>query len=155
MTASPPSRRSVARPWRILLVQRDRWQRGCAGAALAERGCDVTEAGSLGAARYALDRGQFDAVITDISLGDGDGFAVVRAVRKAGQKAPVLVNASTLLAAGSAAARTIWFSSQTVPPALFEAIYGASSDSTQRTHQRSTTATIPLPYTHTNVLASA
>jgi CheY-like chemotaxis protein len=144
MTATP-ARRSVLRPWRILLVHRDRWQRGCAGAALAERGCDVIEAGSLGAARYALDRGTFDAVITELALGDGDGFAVVRAVRKAGQSAPVLVNASALLAGGSSAARTIWFSNQSVAPALFEAIYGASGDSTQRAHQRSTSATMPLP----------
>jgi DNA-binding NtrC family response regulator len=146
MTASPaPARRSVPRPWRVLLVDGDRWHRACAAAALAEQGCDVIEARGLGAARYALERGTFDAVVTELRLGDGDGFAVFQAVRRAGQSAPVQVITGMSLATGSAAPRTIWFSNQAAPAPLFEAIHKASLDSTQRTHRRCSRATMPIP----------
>jgi DNA-binding NtrC family response regulator len=146
MTASPAlQRRSVPRPWRVLLVDGDRWHRACAAAALAEQGCDVIEARGLGAARYALDRGTFDAVVTELRLGDGDGFAVFQAVRRAGQSAPVQVITGMSLATGSAAPRTIWFSHRQAPPGLFDAIHQASLDSTQRTHRRCARATMPMP----------
>jgi CheY-like chemotaxis protein len=142
MTARYPVAPAIPRPWRVLLVQRDRWLRSCAGAALAARGCDVVEAGSLAAARHELAAASFDAVVTAISLGDGDGFAVVHAARRAGRTAPVLVARSF---ASSSADRGIWFSSSPVPTPLFEAIYGASTDSTHRAERRSAEITWPVP----------
>jgi DNA-binding NtrC family response regulator len=146
MTARYTATRIRPRPWRILLVQRDRWLRSCAGAALAARGCDVVEAASLAAARHELAAAEFDAVVTAMALGDGDGFAVVRAARRAGRTAPVLVARTFASSAGAASDRGgIWFSSAPVATPLFDAIYGASTDCTQRAERRSAEVTWPVP----------
>jgi two-component system response regulator RegA len=145
MTASTAiGRRPVSRAWRVLLVDGDRWHRGGAAAALAEQGCDVTEARGLGAARYALERLTFDAVVTELRLSDGDGFAVFQAVRRAGQDAPVMIITGLSLATGSAAPRTIWFANRRASPAMFDAIHGACVETTLRTDRRGSRPTLPV-----------
>lgn len=144
-TASPSLAVSPqARPWRVLLVDSDRQHRAGAAASLARRGCTVTEARSVGAAHLALERGRYDAVVTELKLSDGDGFAVFQAVRRTGCNVPVLVVAGVSTATGAPTARTMWFTRSAVTEAaLYEALQGACHETARRPTRRDPHATVP------------
>jgi DNA-binding response OmpR family regulator len=76
---------------RILVVDDDGAFRDMLAWVFLERGCDVTTAD---AGRKALDlvlKGQFHAMVIDRMLSDADGLDVVRSLRRAGARIPVLV----------------------------------------------------------------
>ena len=145
-TASPSSAVAPqARPWRVLLVDSDRVRRSGAAASLARRGCNVTEARGVGGAHVALERGRYDAVVTELKLADGDGFAVFQAVRRVGSNVPVLVVAGVSTATGTPTARTMWFTRSSVTEAaLYEALQEACHENARPSRpRRDSRATLP------------
>ena len=133
------------RVWRVLLVDGDRSSRSGALRSLSNHGCQVTEVRSLGAAQHALERGRFDAVVSQLSLGDGDGFAVFQATRRVGSRCPVAIVAGVSTATGTAAARLLWFSTgPCAEPSLFEAIQASCHENARRAHRRESRATLPV-----------
>ncbi len=75
----------------ILVIDDDPGFRKLLTAILAGEGYAVTPADSVSAARAALDRKQFHLVIADLRLPDGDGLAVLRAVKEQSAETPVLL----------------------------------------------------------------
>ena len=67
----------MAHARRVLIVEDEvalrRWLVRC----LRGRGVDVAEAGSLAEAKTQLDRLDFDAVVLDLGLPDGDGLTLL------------------------------------------------------------------------------
>ena len=70
-----------ARP-RILIVDDDAVTRTLVTETLTPCGCLVTEADSIKAALEAVRRQQFDGLLIDLKLPDGDGTALVRELRR-------------------------------------------------------------------------
>lgn len=76
---------------RILLVEDDRETRALVASALAEAGHEVEVAANAGAARVALRRTGFGAVVLDVGLPDGSGIELCREWRRAGVSVPILI----------------------------------------------------------------
>ncbi|QEG42780.1 sigma-54-dependent transcriptional regulator [Roseimaritima ulvae] len=66
----------------ILLVDDDRYLAESMALWLAEQGYQVDTAGSLAAARAALDEHPYDLLITDLRLDDGDGFDLIQFTKR-------------------------------------------------------------------------
>jgi len=76
---------------RILLLDDDRIVLGSITALLQFRGYDVVPTSSAAAALRELGRSDFDVVIADLRLPDGDGMDVLRTVRERRPGVPVIV----------------------------------------------------------------
>ena len=76
---------------RILLVEDARETRGLIAKALSEDGCLVTAVGSGEAASAALRETEFQLVILDLGLPDGDGITRCRRWREGGLRLPILI----------------------------------------------------------------
>jgi two-component system OmpR family response regulator len=76
---------------RILLVEDDPATRGCIRARLARSGHVVEEAGTAVDGLWAATEMDFDAVVLDRGLPDGDGLDVLRDLREAGRMVPVVL----------------------------------------------------------------
>jgi DNA-binding NtrC family response regulator len=74
----------------ILIVDDEPNLRRLLGLVLREEGHAVAEAGSVAAARAALEGATLDLVVTDQKLPDGDGLAVLAAARELSPGVPVL-----------------------------------------------------------------
>jgi DNA-binding NtrC family response regulator len=75
----------------ILVIDDERGIREGLGRALAAQGHDARAVGTLAEARAALDGGDFDCVLLDMRLPDGDGMTFLRALRGEGRELPVIV----------------------------------------------------------------
>ena len=81
-------------PGRILVAEDDDALRSLLVEALREQGHTVHEvagAGALRAAAVGTGGGSFDLVISDIHMGDGDGLAVLEALRREGHAIPMIL----------------------------------------------------------------
>lgn len=76
---------------RLLLVEDNPRLTSLLSAFLSQRGFAVDGAQSMQSARDYLATVTYDAVILDLGLPDGDGTALLRDMRKAGNKSPVLI----------------------------------------------------------------
>ena len=76
---------------RVLLVDDDAALRRVLGLLLEDAGNAVELAGTVAAGRKALGAGEFDFVVTDLRLPDGDGLDVLKAAKEADPGLPVLV----------------------------------------------------------------
>ena len=66
---------------RILLVEDDADTRECLLLGLRQHGAEVVAAGSADEAAAALERGDFDILLSDLAMPDEDGFSLVRRLR--------------------------------------------------------------------------
>ena len=64
-------------PVQILIVEDETVLRRAISAYYQDQGAFVTEAGTVAAARIELETSQFDAVLLDVSLPDGNGLALL------------------------------------------------------------------------------
>jgi DNA-binding response OmpR family regulator len=78
-------------PPSVLIVEDDENLRVVLHDNLEEEGYRVTDAISAATARAAIDGGRYDLVILDVMLPDGDGYALCRQLRAAGNSARVLM----------------------------------------------------------------
>ncbi|MDI4631437.1 response regulator transcription factor [Pelomonas sp. V22] len=76
---------------RILLVEDDPTLRTIVATSLQQAGHRVDTAADLGQARWLWKVQQFDAVLLDLSLPDGNGLQALREARAAGDRTPVLI----------------------------------------------------------------
>jgi two-component system OmpR family response regulator len=76
---------------RLLVVEDDRALATVVARGLREEGHAVDVAHTLVDARHAVDSGQYDLVLLDLGLPDGDGLSVCRQLRERGDGTPVLV----------------------------------------------------------------
>lgn len=72
---------------RVLLVEDHSDTRGALVRVLQQWGHDVAAAGDLRAGLECLRTGRFDAIVSDIALPDGSGYALMTAARHSGSKA--------------------------------------------------------------------
>jgi two-component system, OmpR family, response regulator len=84
-----PVQRSEAGP-RILIVDDDPLMRESLAHVLSDRGYEVLTAADGEEAGSLLRDGPVALVITDIYLGKGDGFALIKALRSQGQSFPII-----------------------------------------------------------------
>jgi two-component system phosphate regulon response regulator PhoB len=82
---------SAAPPPSVLVVEDDENLRVVLRDNLEEEGYRVADATTAAAARAALDGGSYDLVVLDVMLPDGDGYALCRQLRAAGNPARVLM----------------------------------------------------------------
>ncbi len=75
---------------RILLVEDEPRIAGFAARGLREEGHQVTLAADLAAARAALAADEFDLLVVDRMLPDGDGLDLVRELRRHGERLPAI-----------------------------------------------------------------
>ena len=74
---------SVKEPKRLLFVDDEEGIRVTLSAILQARGFNVTVAASVQEAIQAIENRKFDVLLSDLNIGElGDGFTVVRAIRK-------------------------------------------------------------------------
>jgi len=73
---------SVRRAGRILLVEDHEPTRSPLTQLLVRRGFDVVAVGTMAAALSAAERNEFDVVLSDIGLPDGNGFELMRTLRE-------------------------------------------------------------------------
>ena len=71
----------------ILLVEDHQDSRELLARSLTARGHDVVAAGDMRSAVYLLEKLRFDAIISDIALPDGTGYALIDAARRRGIQA--------------------------------------------------------------------
>ncbi len=76
---------------RLLLVEDNPRLESLLSAFLSQRGFAVDGAGSLKSARDYLDSINYDAIILDLGLPDGDGRDLLRDLRSRGKNTPVLI----------------------------------------------------------------
>ncbi|MFG0283620.1 MAG: sigma-54-dependent transcriptional regulator [Phycisphaerales bacterium JB039] len=76
---------------RLLLIEDDEHLRFSMRQALRRASHDVSEADSLQSARATLRDREFDAVLTDLSLPDGDGTELIESLRSDDFQGPVVV----------------------------------------------------------------
>ena len=75
----------------ILIIDDDRLTRWSVSRILGRAGYQVREAGSLTEGEAALERQRPDLILLDIRLPDGDGFALLKAVRLGHPDLPVIM----------------------------------------------------------------
>lgn len=75
---------------RLLLTETTHGLRGVLAELLAQQGYAVDPASSVAEALEAIALASYDLILLDLSLSDGDGRKVLRAVRSGGDGAPVL-----------------------------------------------------------------
>ena len=75
---------------RILLVEDDRRIASFLRRGLTEEGHLVEVAEDLGEARSAVDRGDWQVIVVDRMLPDGDGLSLIRELRRAGTAIPAI-----------------------------------------------------------------
>ena len=75
----------------ILIVDDDKLTRWAVSRILGRAGYQVCEAGSLTEGAIALERQRPDVILLDIKLPDGDGFALLKAVRLGHPDLPVIM----------------------------------------------------------------
>jgi DNA-binding NarL/FixJ family response regulator len=86
----------------VLIVDDDGEFRRTAGRLLAERGYRVVgQAGSVAAARLAIDELRPDAVLLDINLPDGNGISLAEELANAHPDVRVLLTSSDVAAKGT------------------------------------------------------
>ncbi|MBL0216707.1 MAG: response regulator [Myxococcales bacterium] len=93
-SASPvsnPSSGPAPRKERVLVVDDDESLAAATTRILGNAGFDVVVAGTLAAARKALDAGDLDALVADVRLPDGDGFELIRDLRGENSELPVVM----------------------------------------------------------------
>lgn len=76
---------------RLLLVEDNPSLVQLVSKGLADAGFEIDSAGSVADAADALASGSYAAIVLDLGLPDGDGVAVLRALRARGDSTPVLV----------------------------------------------------------------
>jgi len=76
---------------RLLLVEDSDRLRALVAETIREAGWRLDAVASLGEAEAALASAGYDLVLLDLGLPDGDGLDLVRAMRRGGDKTPVLV----------------------------------------------------------------
>ena len=76
---------------RVLIVEDNPKLSRLLAGLLAEAGFAIDAALTAGDAEAALDVAEYDAVLLDLALPDGDGFHVLQALRRKGRATPVLV----------------------------------------------------------------
>ncbi|HTL06439.1 MAG TPA: response regulator transcription factor [Gemmatimonadales bacterium] len=76
---------------RVLVVEDEARLAGSVAKGLRQAAHAVDIAGSAGAAREKLAQGSYDAVVLDVMLPDGSGFALVEELRAAGKTLPILM----------------------------------------------------------------
>ena len=86
----PATRVRTSRP-RILVVDDEEHVRDLLRDILIKEGCDAVVAGGGYQALALLDKGNFDAVFTDVGMPDMNGWELSRAVRERDSKIPVAV----------------------------------------------------------------
>ncbi len=79
------------RSFRVLVVDDEPLLRRAYRRVLQQEGAQVDEAGDVGSAVSMIGQKQFEVVVTDVRLPDGDGRAVLAAVRARDPETPVLV----------------------------------------------------------------
>jgi two-component system copper resistance phosphate regulon response regulator CusR len=90
MTAANPAE---VRPFRALVVEDEAKTRAVVQAALEAEQGEVVAAGDLADARRRLEATAFDLVVLDRNLPDGDGLALLPAVRTQGSAAVLMLTA--------------------------------------------------------------
>jgi two-component system OmpR family response regulator len=75
----------------LLLIEDDAQTAAFIVTALTDRGHQVTASGDGATALAAAATRQFDVIISDRMLPDGDGLAMIAGLRRAGQRGPVLL----------------------------------------------------------------
>lgn len=111
---------------RALVVEDDPSLAALMGRLLARVSVSATTVGTLAAAEGALAEGDFDVLIIDANLPDGDGAALVAAMRARGVATPaVLVSGDDVPAPGG---RTVTlrkpFTKDALPSAVLDALDG-------------------------------
>ena len=76
---------------RLLIIEDEDGLSGILKSRLGEAGFAVDVAGSAGDATAALELINYDAVVLDLGLPDGDGLAVLAAARRIGKALPILI----------------------------------------------------------------
>ena len=76
---------------RLLIIEDEDRLSGILKSRLGEAGFAVDVAGSAGDATAALELINYDAVVLDLGLPDGDGLAVLAAARRIGKALPILI----------------------------------------------------------------
>jgi two-component system OmpR family response regulator len=76
---------------RVLVVEDEVKMAGLLKRGLEEEGYSVEVAGTAEDAIWAGTEGQYDAILLDVMLPDGDGFAVCRELRERGRWSPVIM----------------------------------------------------------------
>jgi two-component system response regulator RegX3 len=76
---------------RVLFVEDEESISGPFSSALAREGFDPVVCGTLGEARTAWGRDEFDLVLLDLMLPDGDGRDFARELRGSGSEVPIIV----------------------------------------------------------------
>jgi two-component system response regulator RegX3 len=76
---------------RVLFVEDEPSISGPFSSALAREGFDPVVCATLSEARAALGRGEFDLVLLDLMLPDGDGRDLARELRGSGSEVPIII----------------------------------------------------------------
>ena len=76
---------------RILMIEDDDLVADALARGLGAAGFGVDRAGTVAAARVALESGTFDLILLDLGLPDGDGLQFLPSLRRAGHATPVFV----------------------------------------------------------------
>ena len=76
---------------KLLLIEDDRAVRALVRAILQPEGHELVEAPSCGDARQLIGEHDFDALVLDVQLPDGNGFELLAELRKMGLTVPVLM----------------------------------------------------------------
>ncbi len=76
---------------RALIIEDDSMIRRLVEVQLSREAIDVTTASDVGAGRAALEVGQFDLIILDLTLPDGSGLDMLKLLRQQGSTAHVIV----------------------------------------------------------------
>nr|MCU0952575.1 ATP-binding protein [Burkholderiaceae bacterium] len=90
VSPSPPPRVNARAPGRVLVVEDHADTAQTLGTLLAAAGWQVTAAATAAAAVDAVRTQQFDMVLSDLSLPDGDGCELLQLLRELGCAAPAI-----------------------------------------------------------------